>query len=406
MPNAQKKMEKLEEKLRHVRNRETSPRTTKRARKLEDRMERLRQRHAFPATELPVIRREEIRNLDAFEAFGCDVYDLSPETPDRLDPTRTFFIEFFGNLDLVPLEMPDGKKIDFWGFRLDEGEAQFPSQTLRAVEGDLVHAQLHVRKNVHTIHWHSIEPTTFNEGVGHTSFEVQSRYTYQWLASTAGTYLYHCHVNTTLHFEMGMYGFLIVDPPMPAGAGGPEAPYPTGGPGFVRRANEIVPYEVEALWAVDEIDSTWHDFNHHVGISCPFAPHGPLNRFRPDYFAITGAFSDGVNPITDPRAAIRTHAGDPVLIRLTNAGYTVHEYVFEGVDAEVIAIDGRTLGHAPQQRYSSPFVIPAGTPFRLTTARHWDLLLHPTTSGLFRVKYFDWVTGELYHTATTVIDVR
>jgi plastocyanin len=172
---------------------------------------------------LPVLRREAIRDEEAFEQFACDVIDLSPATPDRVEPDREFFIEFFGNLDIVPIRMPDGRDVRFWGFRPADGEANFPSDTIRVVEGEVIHGNLHVRKNVHTIHWHGIEPTSFNDGVGHTSFEVQSRYTYQWFASTAGTYFYHCHVNTTLHFEMGMYGFLIIDPPPPpraARAGG------------------------------------------------------------------------------------------------------------------------------------------------------------------------------------------
>jgi plastocyanin len=403
--NWQQMIERLEQRIRDLRNEEENPKNRRRMERLQARIEEVRNRQGLPASSLPVIQRQEIRNQSAFEAFGCDVYDLSPETPDKLPPDRELFLEFFGNFDLVPLEMPDGRKIDFWGFHQEGGEAQFPSDTLRVVEGEIVHAQLHVGKNVHTIHWHSIEPTTFNDGVGHTSFEVQSRYTYQWLASTAGTYLYHCHVNTTLHFEMGMYGFLIVDAPKPEGLEGPQPPYPTGGPGFVRKQNEIIPYQVEALWAVDEVDSTWHDLNHHIGISCPFMPHGPLNNFNPDFFAITGVFSDGVNPITDPRVAVTANAGDTVLIRLMNAGYNVHEYLFEGVDAEVIAVDGRTLGRSPYQKYSSPFIIPAGTPFRLTTARHWDLLLTPSASGMFQVRYFDWVTGKHYHTARTVINV-
>jgi hypothetical protein len=163
------------------------------------------------------------------------------------------------------------------------------------------------------------------------------------------------------------------------------------------------------LWAVDEIDSAWHEFTHHIGIKCPFDfDLNPLHDFNPDFFCITGVFSDGVNPITDPRVAPTVNAGDTLLVRLLNAGYTIHEYTFEGIDAEVIDVDGRTLGRAPRDQYSAPFVIPAGTPFRLTTARRFTMLLRPTTPGAFNVeiKFIDWVTGELHHVARTVINVQ
>ena len=96
-------------------------------------------------------------------------------------------------------------------------------------------------KGPHTIHHHGINPTTFNDGVGHVSFEA-TEYTYQWQPHNPGTNFYHCHVNTVLHFEMGMFGLLIVDPPE--------------GPGFLANGER---YQVERSWVADDIDPRWHD---------------------------------------------------------------------------------------------------------------------------------------------------
>jgi hypothetical protein len=49
-----------------------------------------------------------------------------------------------------------------------------------------------------------------------------------------------------------------------------------------------------------------------------------------------------------------------------------------------------------EDQYSSPFVIPAGTPFRLTTARRIDMLFRPTVPGVFPVtiKHIDWTKSK------------
>lgn len=179
---------------------------------------------------------------------------------------------------------------------------------------------------------------------------------------------------------------------------------------------QTVPYDVETIWVPDEMDSMWHELDHDAFmLECdeddPLNPNnftrdGMLHDFRPDVFAITGAFSDGT-PIQDPRVAVTAQRDQTILVRLLNAGYTVHEYTL-GLDAIVIAVDGRALGCAPFENYSKPYFIRAGTPFRLTTARRFDLLLRPAAAGSFpfRVRYLDWIKGVPLHTAATAVTVR
>jgi hypothetical protein len=52
------------------------------------------------------------------------------------------------------------------------------------------------------------------------------------------------------------------------------------------------------------------------------------------------------------------------------------------VDAVIIAFDGRPLGVPPFGRYNRAFLLPAGTPIHLSTARRFDALLRvPETAA-------------------------
>lgn len=138
-------------------------------------------------------------------------------------PDRFFEREFYND----KLVMPDGKEIDYWTFKdpASPNDRPFPAPLIRVREGELVHTKIKSKKNNHTIHHHGIEPSDLNDGVGHTSFDIGNEFTYQWRPSQAGSYHYHCHVNTVLHFQMGMFGMLVVDPPSGPGtafAGGPR----------------------------------------------------------------------------------------------------------------------------------------------------------------------------------------
>jgi FtsP/CotA-like multicopper oxidase with cupredoxin domain len=330
-------------------------------------------------------------------------------------PLGVFTFEGHSEIDLWLIEDPDDPN--------PATSTTFPAKAIRIPQGAVVHADVDFKLKTHTIHWHGIEPTPMNDGVGHTSFEVTSHWIYQFQPNTPGTYFYHCHKNTVLHFEMGLYGLLIIDPPQGPHFAAANAPTIQG----FNPATFTVPIDVEAAWVPDEFDSHWHVLNHDAFMQAcdannpagavTFTHDGILNDFQPDIFLITGVVSVPVAidtatgatvgaPIIDPAVAVTATVGQNILIRLVPAGYTIQEYTLE-IDATVIAQDGHPLGVPPIDQYSYPFVVPANTPFRLTAGRRWDLLVAPTATGIFsfKVKYFDLNNGRLYHIAQTTITV-
>lgn len=203
----------------------------------------------------------------------------------------------------------------------------------------------------HTIHWHGQEPTPLNDGVGHCSMEI-GKYTYQFQPNAMGTYFYHCHRNTPQHFEFGLYGALIIDPPTAffASLGSPAVPigqvvnpnpsparpepfhfrvqaalqgptwdFSASFPGYLGgeiltkpSLAQTVPYDVEALWAFDDRDSIWSDFAPDPRAFFPKHGNRPnidpatglildlqdrfvqgfFNDFNADFWYITGVNSD------------------------------------------------------------------------------------------------------------------
>jgi FtsP/CotA-like multicopper oxidase with cupredoxin domain len=313
-----------------------------------------------------------------YATFGCNVNKENPATPDRLTPDVLFTRTAADSIDLTA---PDGKKIRFWAFN-----NSYPGPTMRVRQGQVVHTKLTTSKGPHTIHHHGIEPTTMNDGVGHVSFEVSDQYTYQWKPHVAGTYFYHCHRNTVLHFEMGMVGMLIVDPPE--------------GPG---RAFQNGPaYDVEKVWMADDVDPRWHLFENHDTGMC--GEDVGLDRFEPKYFMLTGVFAP--RTATDPRTVINATVGQTILIRLLNASYSVLR-VKLGLDALVVGCDGNPLGR-PEDPWCKQVLIPANQTFDLTTAQRYDLLITPKVAGTFnaRLEFRHWITGAIQDAGRGVAQSR
>lgn len=310
---------------------------------------------------------------------GCYTYPGAPATIGEVTPDITFNRGIYMG---GSMRMDDGRNVTIWGFTADGSGGMmggtFPSPPIRVREGQIVHTRLSNNGMMwlHTIHHHGIEPSDMNDGVGHTSFDVSGTYTYQWRASHAGTYFYHCHTNTVLHAEMGMYGALIVDPMDGSKRAFTDGPF----------------YDVEAIWAADEIDSSWHNKSWDAG-TC--GGDAGLNNLRADYFIISGV--DGArSTLTDPRVAVTVPAGKTLLIRYINAGYYPQRINFGALTATAVASDGRAL----------PTPVSLNS-LRTTAAERYDFILTPTKTGVYSVviEFLDWTTGAVRGKATTRITV-
>jgi len=322
---------------------------------------------------------------------------------------KKFTRNFFGSGKAI---MPDGVEIEHWGF--DDGNSDnrhIPSPQIRLMEGEVAQVKLTTGKKVHTIHHHGIEPDPMNDGVGHTSFETSGSYIYQWRPSEAGSYWYHCHVNTVLHVQMGMAGTLIVDPVVH-----PDYPVPAG----ARRSFVDGPlYDVatEAFLAPYALDPRWHTLSHAAGLS---GEDVGLNRFDPKFFYVVGGALAGPSPRGDVIAPTQLQvntSGHPTLLRMLNLNYFPSRAVFTDSSgnpvemAELIAHDGRPFRDTSSPNPPSKPVRDTGHPLRTSAiafgaAERYDALLHPPGPGLFMVtfQFIHWATGRVLATRSVPLN--
>jgi hypothetical protein len=225
----------------------------------------------------------------------------------------------------------------------------YPGPTFREPRGVVFHGQTTIGGPPHTIHWHGHEPTPMNDGVGHCSMEIGS-YTYQLQPNFIGSYFYHCHRNTVQHFEFGLFGLHIIEPPdaffasidsinpatgqvtlndIPVGAcadgrrrtaanlsafpqfEGFDAGHPVFGVVDGDQSPVLdphaftVPYDVECLWVPDDRDSVWSNLAPGRFATFPATGTNPgvddifngnagvngffaFNHYDPDYWFVTG----------------------------------------------------------------------------------------------------------------------
>lgn len=203
--------------------------------------------------------------------------------------------------------MSDGTNINFWVFCEGgmgggggdgmAGGCTLPGPVLELGVGQQANVTLNMMMapqeaapyNGHTIHHHGVDVVTAHDGVPETSFTVTNSHTYQFDVDSryVGSHMYHCHVHTVKHLEMGMYGALIVKNGNRINNNGPT-------------------YDFEQNMVLSTVDPAYHA-NSAVQDSTVFADYNPR------YFLING--EEGLS--TNAPAQVLTAApGARVAVRL------------------------------------------------------------------------------------------
>lgn len=240
-----------------------------------------------------------------------------------------------------PLE--GGGQVPFWGFGFIGQAMTLPATTLRfEIDEEVMISMVNLSPEAHTIHLHGLDVDMMNDGVPHTSANVFPNDTGMYVFASAwpGTYFYHCHVTTTLHLTMGMYGLIIIEYPENQIFDGPI-------------------YDKDYAFLATDLEIETNED--------PFGSF-PFHEIRPDYFMLNG--HQGTQITANEDRHMWFEEGDLLLLRLTNLGYTKVVYELpEALNAVVYTSDGRPLPEPfstellevyPGERFSVVVAPPAG----------------------------------------------
>lgn len=262
-------------------------------------------------------------------------------------------------------------EIPIWGYgKTSDGFITAPGPFLEYETNDEVNLVFtNNSSESHTIHLHGLDVDQANDGVPTTSFiVVQDEIgAYSFTASKPGTFLYHCHVTTTLHLTMGMYGMILVRHP-----GGVLY---EGGPSYYADA-PLLFSDLEIATNLNPVQSY------------------PFHDIRPDYFMVNGRSGSQLetgsigNP-GEPGTIISCPDGESIALRLGSMAYTLTKVILPSeLEAMCYMSDGR----------------PVPAPFSVDTldiypGERFTLLISPESEydGSVEVQSWDMVNREYVH---------
>jgi FtsP/CotA-like multicopper oxidase with cupredoxin domain len=234
----------------------------------------------------------------------------------------------------------------------------------------------------HTVHWHGFRnalPAFDGVPEMSTAVPIGRDFPYYYHPTDPGTYMYHCHMEDVEHVQMGMTGIVFVRPAQNRN-GATGAPIARGFPGDTYGGAPTAPlgytyndgvaltdprstaYDREfgiflsEIWSRARYDGAhiqehdWSDYHADFflmnGRTYPdtlAANGGALDTLTGDLIAPAGSPELQYQPIS---SLIQCNAGDRVLLRFVNLGYTQPAMRLAGIKMHVIGKDATLLrGH-------------------------------------------------------------
>lgn len=280
--------------------------------------------------------------------------------------------------------LPDGNAIRVFGFAEDLlDNPNVPGPTIEVNSGDSVTIDFwNISQGApHTIHLHGLDVNQQNDGVPHLSFEVHhmEHGYYRFKAPHPGTYMYHCHVASSIHVQAGMYGMLIVRP--------------TDGSNRVWDGG----YEFQSDWRLfmSEIDTMWHHDSvllHEHDTSMAHHPV-PIPLYHPQHFLVNGLGDQQLE-----EEVLSGMANSNIYVRLANIGYMSNRVIFPGaLNARVIDSDGRPL---PEEEITDTVDVYPGERYGVLCAPETEFL------GEIRIQYRNLNTYQVENTQVIPVDIE
>jgi manganese oxidase len=234
---------------------------------------------------------------------------------------------------------PEGSSLLVWGYGLNGADMQYPGPTLILNQGDTITitltSELGVPVSLMFPGQDGVTATGGSTGlITQESTGPADTVTYTFTASNPGTYYYQSATNMELQTEMGLFGAIVVRPPVAKQAyNHPDSAY-----------------DHEYLFLLSEMDPRVHDL-----VDAGLTATIDNTDYKPVYWFVNGRNGPdtlaGANVPWMPNqpydALARVTPGKKALARVINMSRDMHPFHVHGNNFVTIARDGHMLSSAP-----------------------------------------------------------
>jgi len=276
-------------------------------------------------------------------------------------------------MDAALVEMVDGSQVFHWLFGTPASGPSFPGPVIFASAGDTI--TLNLTNRLYEPHAFQIVGTHI---LSPAIAPGQTR-SLSFTAPAAGTYLYSDPLNDPVHRVLGLHGALVV---MPASGNTPYS-FPTPAvqqlfndlgttPQFPRHYHSPAGWQPDRfrIWLQHQIDPSFNaraQADYLAGRPSTLTGAEMSSKFLPRYFTING--KAGTFSAHDPGVALEGSIGQPMLVRVINAGLFTHSnhlhanhfYVISvnnSVQENVLNLDSLTIKPLDRVDWLVPFKRP------------------------------------------------